>query len=245
VPDAASPDASPPPDALGVVRRRFRAPLIVGVVIVIAIAVAITVLVRMGTKSACPARGCAAGSSLPAAPTPTASARTTPSTPSQPSGTVAPVAVTAPLASVMPADVDLRSCKTTDEDPFLSDVSAYFACRQGATAQVPYLQVWGYQFAGDAAYRRGIDNFNAFVKFDPPSAEGVCPPAATYGLTPWHTVRAPNLAAGTLECYSDSAENHYYVWTDDGQRTIIVAESTPDQSFADLDAWWRQNNRNA
>ena len=145
----------------------------------------------------------------------------------------------------MPADVSLPSCRTTDDDPFLSDVSAYFACQEPASAQLPYLQVWGYQFADQATYERGIEAFNAFVKFDPDAAEGKCPPAATYGSVEWHTIAAPDIAAGTLECYSDSSENHYYVWTDDAERTILVAESAPTQAFADLDAWWRQNNRNA
>src|SRR5262249_32286184 len=99
--------------------RRIRGPLIVGTVLVIAIVVATTWLVRAGAKSACPARGCVAAPTQSAAKVP-AGPRATPSTPvpSQPTGTVAAVAATPPLAAVMPADVNLRSCKTTDDDPF-------------------------------------------------------------------------------------------------------------------------------
>lgn len=226
---------------------RARGALIVGAVIAAAITVATISIIHVTARAGCPAAGCVAGS----VPTVTRGAAT-----GQPSVQPTGAATTAsrtdttrttvpPLAAVMPADVNLRACRTTDDDPFLSDVSAYFACQEPANARLPYLQVWGYQFAEQAAYERGIEAFNAFVKFDPDAAEGKCPPAATYGSVEWHTIAAPDAPAGTLECYSDSSENHYYVWTDDAERTILVAESAPTQAFADLDAWWRQNNRNA
>jgi hypothetical protein len=222
-----------------------RGPLIIGAVIAALIAVAVISIVRLTAHAGCPAAGCAAG---PSGSSRAAIRPTTTTTVAPPAdageGRVAPGSAP-PLASVMPADIGLPACRTTDDDPFLTGVSTYFACQEGATAPLPYLQVWGYQFADQTAYVRGVDAFNAFVKFDPAAAEGKCPPAATYGRVGWHTTTAPDVEAGTLECYSDSSENHYYVWTDDAERTILVAESSPDQTFAELDAWWRQNNRNA
>lgn len=224
---------------------RARGPLILGTAIAALIAVAVISIIHLTARAGCPAAGCAGGPS-----------RTTPAT-GRPTGatTVVPPADVGegpvatgsapPLASVMPADISLPACRTTDDDPFLTGVSTYFACQEGATAPLPYLQVWGYQFADQTAYIRGIDAFNAFVKFDPAAAEGKCPPAATYGSVGWHTTTAPDVEVGTLECYSDNSENHYYVWTDDAERTILVAESSPDQTFAELDAWWHRNNRNA
>jgi hypothetical protein len=225
---------------------RTRGALIIGAVIAALIAVAVISIVHVTARAGCPAAGCVAGPSR----TIRASGRPTETTvvaPPADAGAAGPAATPSapPLASVMPADVRLPTCRTTDDDPFLADVSAYFACAESAAATVPYLQVWGYQFADPAAYTRGIDAFNAFVKFDPDAAESQCPPAATYGRVDWHTTAAPDVVAGTLECYSDSSENHYYVWTDDAERTILVAESSPDQAFGDLAAWWRQNNRNA
>ncbi len=230
---------------------RARGALIVGTVIAAVITVATISIIHMTARAGCPATGCVAGSVPTATPGHTVG---------QPSGQPAVGATTSsaassrtdttratapPLAAVMPADVNLPSCRTTDDDPFLTDVSAYFACQEPASARLPYLQVWGYQFADQTAYERGVEAFNAFVKFDPDTAEGKCPPAATYGSVEWHTIATPDVVAGTLECYSDSSENHYYVWTDDTERTILVAESAPTQAFADLDAWWHQNNRNA
>ena len=232
-------------------RARARGALIVGTVIAAVITVATISIIHMTARTGCPATGCVAGS------VPTATPGRTAGQPSvQPAGgattassgasrTDTTRATAPPLAAVMPADVNLPSCRTTDDDPFLSDVSAYFACQEPASARLPYLQVWGYQFADQTTYKRGVEAFNAFVKFDPDSAEGKCPPAATYGRIEWHTTATPDVVAGTLECYSDSSENHYYVWTDDAERTILVAESAPTQPFADLDAWWHQNNRNA
>ena len=232
-------------------RARARGALIVGTVIAAVITVATISIIHMTARAGCPATGCVAGSAPTATPghtagqpsvQPTGGATTASSAASRTDTTRA---TAPPLAAVMPADVNLPSCRTTDDDPFLSDVSAYFACQEPASAQLPYLQVWGYQFADQTTYERGVEAFNAFVKFDPDAAEGKCPPAATYGSVEWHTIATPDVAAGTLECYSDSSENHYYVWTDDAERTILVAESAPTQAFADLDAWWHQNNRNA
>jgi hypothetical protein len=230
---------------------RARGAVIVGAVIAALVAVAAISIIRMTARAGCPAAGCVAGS----VPTPHASHTTGQPTvqpagdattgPSATSRTGTTPATAPPLAAVMPADVRLPACRTTDDDPFLTDVSAYFACQEPATAQLPYLQVWGYQFADQPTYQRGFEAFNAFVKFDPAAAEGKCPPAATYGSLEWRTNAKPDVVAGTLECYSDSSENHYYVWTDDAERTILVAESAPTQAFADLDAWWHQNNRNA
>jgi hypothetical protein len=229
---------------------RARGALIVGGVIAALITVATISIIHMTARAGCPPAGCVAGSGRTALPGHTTGQPTV-----QPAGgaTATPSAVrtdttratSPPLAAVMPADIRLPACRTTDDDPFLANVIAYFACQQPATAQLPYLQVWGYQFADQTTYERGVEAFNEFVKFDPAKAEGKCPPAATYGSVEWHTSAAPEVAAGTLECYSDSSENHYYVWTDDAERTILVAESAPTQTFADLDAWWRQNNRNA
>jgi len=219
-------------------RRSIATPLIVGVAIAVVIAAAVTVIVYVSTGTPCRGGICAADTP----PTPTRSATTPP--PTTPAPTQAGAANVPPLSAVMPADVDLPGCRTTDDDPFLDNVVAYYACQASATAQVPYLHVWGYQFGDQATYTRGIDAFNAFVKFDPTAAEGKCPPAATYGSVRWHTLATPDVESGTLECYSDSSENHYYVWTDDMQYTIIVAESGPEQAFAQLDTWWRANNRN-
>jgi hypothetical protein len=234
--------------ALG--RSRARGALIVGAVIAVLVAVAVISIIHMTARAGCPAAGCVAGSVPTPAPghttgqptlQPAGGATTTPSAVSR-TGTTQ--ATAPPLAAVMPADIRLPACRTTDDDPFLADVSAYYACQEPAAASLPYLQVWGYQFPDQATFERGVEAFNAFVKFDPAAAEGKCPPAATYGSVEWHTIAAPDVTAGTLECYSDSSENHYYVWTDDAERTIIVAESSPTQAFADLDAWWHQNNRN-
>jgi hypothetical protein len=232
-------------------RARARGALIIGTVIAAVITVATISIIHMTARAGCPATGCVAGSVRTATPGHTAGQPSVQpaggaSTSSSAASRTDTTRVTAPpLAAVMPADVSLPSCRTTDDDPFLSNVSAYFACQEPASARLPYLQVWGYQFADQTTYERGVEAFNAFVKFDPDSAEGKCPPAATYGSVEWHTIAAPDVAAGTLECYSDSSENHYYVWTDDAERTILVAESAPTQPFADLDAWWHQNNRNA
>jgi hypothetical protein len=234
--------------ALG--RARARGALIVGAVIAVLVAVAVISIIRMTARAGCPAAGCVAGSMPTATPGHTTGqptlqsaggAATTPSSASR----TGPTQAAPPLAAVMPADIRLPACRTTDDDPFLADVSAYYACQESAAASLPYLQVWGYQFPDQATFERGVEAFNAFVKFDPTAAEGKCPPAATYGSVEWHTIAAPDVTAGTLECYSDSSENHYYVWTDDAERTIIVAESSPTQAFADLAAWWHQNNRNA
>jgi hypothetical protein len=149
-----------------------------------------------------------------------------------------------PLASVMPADVDVSTCETTDSDPFMDNVSAYYRCAEGAGATLPYLKVWGYQFPDKPAFEAGVVAFNAYVDFDPSQAEHQCPPASTYGATGWNRNDAPGVQLGTLECYSDSSENHYYVWTDTTEYTIIVAESSSDQKYDQLDAWWRANNRN-
>jgi hypothetical protein len=248
--DIAEPTVAEPGDTASGRGARARGALIVGGVIAALITAATISIIHMTARAGCPPTGCVAGSGRTAVP-----GHTTGQPTDQPAGaeTTAPSAVrtdttratSPPLAAVMPADIRLAACRTTDDDPFLADVSAYFACQQPATAQLPYLQVWGYQFADQTTYERGVEAFNAFVKFDPDEAEGKCPPAATYGSVEWHTSAAPEVAAGTLECYSDSSENHYYVWTDDAERTILVAESAPTQTFADLDAWWRQNNRNA
>ncbi|HEY7173849.1 MAG TPA: hypothetical protein VH442_02940 [Micromonosporaceae bacterium] len=229
--------AGMPPEAYAPQRRRIAAPVLAGAAIAIVIAAAVTIIVNLSTSTHCQGSTCRSAAIVSrsvASPTPT-----------PPAPTKAAAANVPPLAAVMPADVDLPKCRTTDEDPFLDDVVAYYACQAGADATLPYLQVWGYQFADQAAYSRGIDAFNGFVKFDPAAAEGKCPPAATYGRVSWHTLNAPDVDSGTLECYSDSSENHYYVWTDDAEYTIIVAESGPEQAFGQLDEWWRQNNRNA
>lgn len=242
-----------PGDADGDTRpghARARGALIVGTVIAVVITVATISIIHMTARAGCPATGCVAGSAPTATPGhPTGQPSVQPTGGATASSTASRTdttrATAPPLAAVMPADVNLPACSTTDDDPFLSDVSAYFACQEPANARLPYLQVWGYQFADQTTYERGVEAFNAFVKFDPNAAEGKCPPAATYGSVEWHTIATPDVRAGTLECYSDSSENHYYVWTDDAERTILVAESAPTQAFADLDAWWRQNNRNA
>lgn len=250
--DPAPSDPARPGDSdhdAGPGRARARGALVVGTVIAAVIAVATVSIIHMTARAGCPATGCVAGSVATANPS------HTPGQPSvQPAGSATAssaasrtdtVRTTAPpLAAVMPADVSLPACRTTDDEPFLSDVSAYFACPEPANARLPYLQVWGYQFADQATYVRGVEAFNAFVKFDPDAAEDKCPPAATYGSVKWHSSATPDVAAGILECYSDSSENHYYVWTDDAERTILVAESAPTHAFADLDTWWRQNNRN-
>ncbi|HEU0241644.1 MAG TPA: hypothetical protein VFR11_20640 [Micromonosporaceae bacterium] len=219
-------------------RRSIATPLIVGIAIAVVIAAAVTVIVYVSTGTPCRGGICAAD----APPSPTRSAAT--ATPTTPAPTQAVAANVPPLSAVMPADVDLPTCRTTDDDPFLDNVIAYYACQAGATARLPYLHVWGYQFRDQATYAQGVDAFNAFVKFDPTAAEGRCPPVATYGSVRWHTLATPDVESGTLECYSDSSENHYYVWTDDSEYTIIVAESGPEQAFAQLDAWWHDNNRN-
>jgi hypothetical protein len=226
--------------------RRVPAPLVIGAVIAAVIATTVVVILETSSAARCPATGCAAARTPSAGhPSPGETATTTAS-PGLPSSTPRQVVGTVPpLASVMPADVNLRTCRTKDNQPFLDDVTAFYACQETAGARIPYLQVWGYQFPDQAAYLQGVDAFNAFVKFDPGQAEGKCPPAATYGRVGWHTLADPDTDAGTLECYSDSAENHYYVWTDDVEYTIMVAESGPEHAFADLDAWWRENNRNA
>jgi hypothetical protein len=222
---------------------RSGAPLVVGAVIAIMITVAAISIVHMSARSGCPASGCVP---LSTPSTRLADVTAAPSVKvATPTATVARETAQLRLSDVMPADVSLPACRTTDDVPFSDEVTAYFACREGATAQLAYLQVWGYQFPNAAAYERGVDAFNAFVKFDPTAAEGKCPPAATYGSVGWHTLAKPGVEAGLLECYSDSSENHYYVWTDDAEYTIVVAESSPEQTFGELDAWWRQNNRNA
>jgi hypothetical protein len=229
--------AGMPPETYAPHRRRIAAPVLAGVAIAIVIAAAVTIIVNLSTGTRCRGNTCrsaAIASRTAASPTPT-----------PPAPTKAAAANVPPLSAVMPADVELPKCRTTDEDPFLDDVVAYYACQAGADATVPYLQVWGYQFADQTTYSSGIEAFNAFVKFDPAAAEGKCPPAATYGRVSWHTINAPDVDSGTLECYSDSSENHYYVWTDDAEYTIIVAESGPEQAFGQLDEWWRENNRNA
>ena len=104
--------------------------------------------------------------------------------------------------------------------------------------------MWGYQFPDKTAFDTGFATFNDYVKFDPAQAEAAAAPASTYGAAGWNLSDSPGVQLGTLECYSDSSENHYYVWTDTTEYTIIVAESGSDQAYAQLDAWWRANNRN-
>jgi hypothetical protein len=82
------------------------------------------------------------------------------------------------------------------------------------------------------------------VTFDPAKADDHCPPTTGYGATPWSQTGAPAVQLGTLECYSDSSDNHYYVWTDTNEYSIIVAESSSAQTFDQLDSWWHANNRN-
>ena len=227
-------------------RRRVPAPLIIGAALAVVIAATVEVILYTSSDARCPAGTCRALGTSSAGRTSPGHTPATATTPAIPSATPRRVVGTVPpLASVMPADLNLKTCRTKDNQPFLENVTAFFACQEGAAARIPYLQVWGYQFADAAAYQQGIGAFNVFVKFDPDQAEGKCPPALTYGSVGWHTLASPSAHAGTLECYSDTAENHYYVWTDDLEYTIIVAESGPEHAFADLDAWWRHNNRNA
>lgn len=152
----------------------------------------------------------------------------------------APVA----LANRMPGDIAVSSCLTTgDYAAFLSGVVAYYACTEGNDSTLPGMLVWGYQFADERSYLAGVDSFNSYIHFTTSSAGDRCPPGESNGYAAWWRQPDPSATLGHLECYSDQSSQPNYVWTDDVEFTIIVAEARPTQTFTDLDSWWQRNNR--
>jgi hypothetical protein len=224
--------------------RRNYVPLVVAIVAVVAIIGTIGIVLALRDGDSCTGSACVTGS------------KQTPSTTAQPSTHVSsqasspsvapPAQGPSTLADVMPADLSVDDDCDSDGTPFLDHLSAYYACTESDESTMSGMSVWGYQFATKSAYRAGIAQFNTKVSFSAASAGTACPPTSNGdGSVTWHRNDNVDLALGHLECYySGNHKNKDYAWTDDADFTIMVAEATPSETFAQLHTWWTRNNNN-
>lgn len=223
--------------------RKSNAPLVVGIiagVVVLGVIATIAIALALGTKTDCKTATCTTRpSSSPLHPS------TQPPSPSSTPSIVPNNGVPA-LADVMPNDIVASEDCDSDGTPFLDHLSTYYACTESAGSTMAGMAVWGYQFATKADYLAGVAQYNTKVVFSPTHAGDACPPASSDGYVTWHRNDNKSVTLGHLECYyTGSHKNKDYAWTDDTEYTIIVAEATANQTFAQLDAWWTHNNNNS
>jgi hypothetical protein len=238
--------------------RRNYLPLIVGLV-VIAVVGAGALAIFLTSSPSCRGASCTPRSqghahpSTAASKLPVTAGATLPpvvqSAPPAPSPSISGPVLAGPpvsLAKRLPADITVSTCLTTGNyGSFLNarTVAEYYSCTEAVGSTLPNMQVWGYQFTDRESYAAGVNDFNGFVNFNTATAAAVCPPAQGDGYATWWRGADGSATLGHVECYADQSGQPNYVWTDDVEFTIIVAAATTTQSFADLDKWWRANNR--
>ncbi|HKD96172.1 MAG TPA: hypothetical protein VKB69_01100 [Micromonosporaceae bacterium] len=222
--------------------KRSKAPWIAGgVVLLLVIGAVVAIVLISGQKKSCSGASCRTqpthGPTVPV--TPTTKPPTTPTTlPPQ-----------APLAQLMPKDVDVTACGPDTQNADLMDnVTTSLACNEGASSTLPGAAVLGYQFSNVQDYNAGLAKLNDNTGIDPSTASDQCPPASGHdtGVNTWHRgsdANAPVL--GKLECFTDSDDYNYFIWTSDSELTIEIVKADHGQTFDQINTWWGTNNNNS
>ena len=169
-----------------------------------------------------------------------------PSTPATPS--TGPFVGGSPtLADVMPADIDVDEDCNSNGTPFLDHLSGYYVCTESDGSDDGRHDRLGLRVRHEERLpgrHRAVQQQGQVLRRRAPAS--TCPPAtAVDGYESWYRDGNDDSALGHIECYySGDHKNKDYAWTDDAERTIIVAEATSSQTFSQLDSWWTHNNTN-
>jgi len=185
-------------------------------------------------------------------PKPTPPPTIPPTTSASPSPTHTGLALApgiAPLAQLLPSDVNPANCNPIKEKAgwgtpgLVTSLNCY-------DSALPNGRIYGYQFDSTADYQASWSDFNTWWPFKPHSGSG-CPPSGsnTQGMTPWNDTGSggasyyPATTGQTLECgFLGSNDNQpAYVWSFPTEDAYVVALGNPNMSLSALQIWWGNN----
>lgn len=147
----------------------------------------------------------------------------------------------APLAQLLPGDVDAATeCSRNSSPPPLAGLTKALIC---APKDLPGGQIFAFQFDSAADYIASLAVLNRFKGFDPATAGPACPPANAQGEIGWNNPSFPVQAGQSLECLSVGTGDTQpdYIWTYPTDNAVIDAQGAANSSFTDLDTWWTKD----
>ncbi len=181
-------------------------------------------------------------------PKPTPSPRPSPS-PSVHSTAPVPTSTIAPLAELLPSDLDdpATQCKTYKPPFSVPAGTKALACTDPGLTNG---SIFAYQMPSSAAYQQAWANFNKWWGFDSGSPGPDCPPASSStqaeGTTTFNDKFFPTRAGQVLECEwvgtGNTLNQPAYTWTYPTENAFIQAEAAPNTTFSALNSWWTNNS---
>jgi serine/threonine protein kinase len=181
---------------------------------------------------------------LPVTPVHQSTPATTPvSTPAS-----SPASSIAPLAQLLPADIPVSSCSSSDPGTYnftIVGATQVYDCQSGNW------QVVAFQMDSSADYATTWQNFNTWIRFNSASAGTSCPPqggTSAQGILPWSNRYFPQQNSQILECFTYFSGGTPFpdlAWSFPTEHAFLWASGNVGTSFSELDAWWRANQTQA